>query len=74
MSMGTGSLNQASGPVTIIKWRRLAQSRFPIPLLLVYINASEVDNYQNGVVIILGLADRPKALVDEFSGSRADGC
>jgi hypothetical protein len=45
---------------------RLAQSRVPIPFILVYVTLSEIDNYQNGVVIIPGFADRQRALVDEF--------
>ena len=42
--------------------------RLPIPLPLFYITASEVANDHDRVVIILGLADRRRALVNEFSG------
>jgi hypothetical protein len=46
----------------------LAQSRFPVPLLLVYVTARKIDNDQNSVVIIFGLADRRRTLADGFSG------
>ena len=42
--------------------------RLPIPLPLFYIAASEVANDHDRVVIILGLAHRRRALVNEFSG------
>ena len=43
-------------------------ARLPAPLLLFYVTASEVANDYDRVVIIVGLADRRRALVNEFSG------
>jgi hypothetical protein len=45
----------------------LSQTRFPIPLLFLYISASEFNEHQDGVVIITGLANHPRALVEEFA-------
>src|SRR5262249_383725 len=40
---------------------------------LVYVTLGEIDNYQNGFVIISGFADPQRAFVDEFSGDCVEG-
>src|SRR5437660_7588433 len=56
--------------------QRPLSARLPIPLPLFhitfYIGACKVDNYHDRIVIILGLADRRSALVNEFSGPLVD--
>src|SRR5207244_8102530 len=56
--------------------QRPLSARLPIPLPLFhitfYIGACEVDNDHDRIVIILGLADRRSALVNEFSVPFAD--
>ena len=45
----------------------------PVPLPSFHVAASEVNNDQDRIVIVIGFADRRRGLVDEFSGAAVDG-